>query len=329
MSDEKLWLSASKIDKWLNCSWLYYCRYILNLPDTSNDGAKRGSVVHDTLECFLNPRHKKHFNKIIADKTTKNCKPVWRLINILTRKYEVYGNENLNLIDGFMMVALNNDFFGPSNTKQILGEKEFNLEIDIGGIKYRIRGFIDKTFILEGKNGLIVEVVDYKSSKAKYKDDKLIDNIQSKIYQLALKILYPNIHNRVFNFMFLKFPKDPFQKQPSFDDQTLRGFEWYLTEVQKTLENFKPENATDNLAAMNKEKSWLCGREGYKKNGDKNFICYARKPFDYYVSIGSDGKIIKSAFKKEDLKGEKIEKRSYNGCSYYFDPNTGKKRNFN
>ena len=52
-------LSASRIKVAQTCSWQYWTRYILKLPDKSNDGAKRGTICHLVFECLGNPRHKK------------------------------------------------------------------------------------------------------------------------------------------------------------------------------------------------------------------------------------------------------------------------------
>ena len=46
MSEPQTALSASRIKTAQSCSWLYWCKYKLKLPDTSNDGARRGSICH-------------------------------------------------------------------------------------------------------------------------------------------------------------------------------------------------------------------------------------------------------------------------------------------
>ena len=52
------------------CSWQYWCKYQLKLPDKTNDGALKGSIVHLVLECLGKKRHKKHYKTIL--KTGKN-----------------------------------------------------------------------------------------------------------------------------------------------------------------------------------------------------------------------------------------------------------------
>ena len=73
-------LSASKIKTMQSCSWLYWCKYHLKLPEDSNDGASRGSICHLVFECLGNPRHKHHYNKIVKNQSVWKSKAVKRLI---------------------------------------------------------------------------------------------------------------------------------------------------------------------------------------------------------------------------------------------------------
>jgi len=42
-------LSASRIKTAQSCSWLYWSKYKLKLPENGNDGARRGTVCHNVL----------------------------------------------------------------------------------------------------------------------------------------------------------------------------------------------------------------------------------------------------------------------------------------
>ncbi len=335
MSEPKakpLYLSASRIDTFLTCSQLYAAKYLWKLPDTGNDGSKRGSTVHDVLELLLKPRHKKRYNAAIHHNTCAGDPVLWKLLRRFAKHYGVDDQENLDTMDKFIMTALKHEFFGPKGTKEVFGEKEFNIEVNKDGRRYNIRGFIDQTFIVNDQEGALVVVRDFKSSKAKFTEDKAEDNIQSYTYQLATKILYPEIKRRKFHFLFLKFPRAPVQDQPSFTDDQLVGFEWRLTFLQEQVEKFTEKNSKDNFAALDINRRWLCGKEGKKKDGTPMWICGARNPMDYYVILDKDGGIVKSAFTEKELtaeEGQTIELRRYKGCSYYWNQTTGQRRNFN
>ena len=323
------YLSASRIDTFLDCSYLYYCKYILKLPDSGNDGSRRGSTVHDTLELLLKPRHHKIYVEAVHRQTCKEVPALWRLVQKFARKYGVGDDENLDMIDGFIVVALNNEFKGPKGTVAMEAEKDFDIQVSRGDIKYNVRGFLDQVFHVENQFGKSLSVRDFKSSKQKYSGEKVDWNLQSLIYQLALRHLYPDIPKRDFHFLFLNFPRKPRQDQPSFNDDVLNGLESILTSYQLSMESFTHRNAQDNLAAFNPEKKWKCGKEGLNKEGKVAWMCPARDPFDYWVVLDESSAIVASAFKESDLKveaGQKIEKRRHKGCVAFWNPATGKKR---
>ena len=76
-------LSASRIKVEQTCSWQYWAKYVLKLPDKSNDGAKRGSICHLVFECLGNPRHKKHYVKILKNKNIFASKAVEKLVILM------------------------------------------------------------------------------------------------------------------------------------------------------------------------------------------------------------------------------------------------------
>lgn len=327
----KLYLSASRIDCFEECTQRYTGRYIYKLPDAGNDGSNRGSTCHDVLELLLNPRHHKIYSKAIHHGTCTEVPALWRLLKKTAKKYGVDDEENLELIDQFMMVALNNEFHGPAGVIKTFSEREFNIEINEDGRVWNARGKIDQTFIIKDEAGLLVSVKDFKSSKTKFTGSKISFNVQSIIYQLALKHLHPEVKRRRFRFLFLRFPKQPWQEMQALTDDQLEGYEYLLTDLQAKMEGFTLENSEDNLAANNEKNRWLCGREGNKKDGTPNFICPARRPLEYWVSVDTKGKIKSSAFKEDGLKpkdGEKIEKRKYTGCPAFYHSNGNRKSHF-
>ncbi len=326
----KIFQSASRNETFNTCSQLYAAKYLWKLPDSGNDGANRGNVCHDTLELLLKPRHHKLFGKALNLGTCKGVPALWRLMLIYARKYRVADEANLKLIDKFMLVALNNEFLGPPGTIETVGEREFSLEInEPDGRRYNVRGFIDATFVVEDELGQIVSLRDYKSSKARFDGEKISANTQAQIYQVAIKHLYPHINRRRFRFLFLKFPKDPWQEAPILSDDQLYGYEWILTDMQNRLESFTFANSGDNLVADNSDNSWLCGREGIKKDGSPAWICDARNPRDYWVLLDEEGQVVKSAMEEKELvakPGQVVVPRQYPGCVKYWNVKTGERR---
>lgn len=326
-----LFLSASRIDTFTTCSQLYASKYLWRIPDPGNDGSNRGTVCHEVLELLVKPRHRPIYDAAIRAGNCREVPVLWRLLTWKARRYKVGDPANLKLIDGFMMVALTNAFFGPAGAT-VHSEREFSLQVNEPkrGIRYNVRGVIDKVFEYAERAVAYVEGSDYKTSKAKHSEEKLTHNSQSYIYQIALRRLFPAAIIRRFHFLFLKFPRTPVQEQPVFTDDQLTGFEHQLTAWQSAMEGFTMAKAGDNLAAYNEERKWLCGREGLKKDGTVAFICSARRPLDYYVLLDSEGDFVASAFTEAELKpkeGQIVVPRHYPGCSAYYNPKTGKPRN--
>ena len=341
-------LSASRIKVAQTCSWQYWAKYVLKLPDKSNDGAKRGSICHLVFECLGNPRHKKQYVKIFKNKNIFASKAVEKLVMRHAVKEQVDDQENISLIKSMTLNGLQYDFFGKENGKptKSISEKEFNINIDENGKKYAIRGFIDKLFLYKKKSLAIIR--DFKSSKQIFKGKEVTNNLQDLMYCLAVKHLYPEYLKRRSEFVFLKFDlsKDMLGKtgkglleMSTIGESELEGFEYELTEIQKYLDSFTIAYAKSNFAADQdypKDGTFggplVCGKEGYKKRrgqflldaqGSKieSYICSVRKPMEYYVLIDKDGKILASTFKgdKKSLqnkkkKGQKIELRKYAGC---------------
>ena len=349
MTNNKVYLSASRIKTAQQCSWTYWCKYILKLPDRGNDGASKGSICHLIFEVLGVPSRKKYFDEIMKKGSIWDVEPIKRLVLIHAKKRGVNTEEHLEDMDRMIVNGLRFDFFGEEEGKLEKGfsEKSFALSIDESGVKYNIRGFIDKLFLYEDKQAIIR---DFKTSKQKFKGKEITDNMQDLMYCLAIKKLFPE-YSSLSEFLFLKFDldKDLFGNPGSgairmkkLPDEVLEGFEYELTEIQKYLNNFSSQNAHSNFAAnQNYPKDGTfggplaCGKDGFKMsrgkevldkdcNTIKSFICAFRKPFEYHVLLSPEGDIRKSVY-EEDLselnslkkKGDTIEKRQYKGCPHW------------
>lgn len=307
-------LSASKLKKLEFCSWSFNCDYIIKLPRTSNDGARRGTVTHLILEVLLNPRHRKHYDTVSKYGLKKDpaCE---RLVRKTMKKEGVAGEENFDMINDFIITGLNFDYF-------IEGYDLLDPELafDIKNDRYHIIGFIDKL----GIKGSIAKIVDYKTSKQKPSGEEKKFNIQGLMYQLAIATLYPQVKKSFVDFLYLKFKKKP-KEVFSVSNDTLKGFEEYLAHVTEVLQDFTFEKATSNFAKNDFLKKNLCGtRESrFKDDGSPKWRCPHLMPFDYFVIV-DDGKDVKSAMTKEELKpkeNQKIEKRRYKGCVAFYPEN--------
>jgi RecB family exonuclease len=299
-------LSASRIKTLETCSFLYYTKYVLKLPDKSNKGAELGTVTHLVLECLTFKRRRELAEDLLANDNIYKSEGISRLVDKHLNKLN-YGAEEKELINKYCLVALRNDFF-IQNFDLGDPEKSFELKTD----KYHLIGFIDKYALKDS----VAKVVDYKTSKQKFSGEDAKFNVQALAYSLAAMRLWPQVKKVFINFLFLKFPNSPKQVF-SYSKKELDGFEKYLEYLTELLENFTEKDAKSNLAYFDYNKKRLCGSEGFKDTGEVKWICPYQKPYDYWVLLDKDGKQIKSYYyneKPQTGEGQTVELRSYFGC---------------
>ena len=164
--------------------------------------------------------------------------------------------------------------------------------------------------------------------------------MQSLIYILAVKYLYPEFLKREMEFLFLRHPlqtDDLFnEKGPGYmcadsvTDEELEGLEIQLSSIQEYLESFTEEIAMSNYAFDQHQDGTfggrlMCGKDGPKisrgepvvdENGEvvMAYICPFRKARDYFVIVDDSGNILSSSDNELDLevkleKNQHIEKR--------------------
>ena len=317
-------ISASKLKSLQECSYKFYCEYILKLPKKANDGARRGQVVHSLYECLLKDKRKKYYKEIILKQSIKGIPVIERFIKGKMKREGLTTADNkkqnnFELIDQMILVGLLYDFYCEGGKVE---EAETAFEYSNKQIGYTIRGIIDKISKQDGK----LKIWDYKTSAKKYEAQDLKSNYQAMMYSLYAKRVRKM--DAIVNFVFLRFPDQPIQ-EVIFDKDVLNGFEQYLGFINNYLENFSLEEAYSNFAANKpypKNGEWggplICGYGKWpghqNKKGDEYYVCPFKWSFEYYVLLDKEStKVIKSAFNKNELKPSKkqiVEQRWYAGC---------------
>jgi hypothetical protein len=329
---ERVTLSASRIKTAQSCSWLYWAKYKLKLPDKGNSGASRGTVCHEVFEFLGDKKNKKEFDKIMKSQDIFASKKIKDLVLNTAEKEGVNDNANIELIKTMTLNGLNYDFFGEGhgNVTQQFSEKDFDFDVQKDNFNYKIKGFIDKLFIYGDK----AIIRDFKSSKEVFKGKDLEDNTQDLMYTLAVKKMFPEVKELYSEFLFLKFSligKGRI-KMPSITDEELEGFEQFLTYIQEYLDNFSEKTALSNMAAKAdypKDNSFggpiMCGKAKkgeLKKDGTPAWCCSAKHDLEYYQIKDESNKIIDSCFLedcekyKEKYKNTKVTFNlfKYEGC---------------
>lgn len=335
-------LSASRIKTAKECSWKYWSKYKLKLPDLSNDGASRGTICHLVLELLCISKRKDYYDKII-EKEDVFCVPsVGKLVNIWANKLNVSDPENITLINDMTVNGLKYDYFGQKIGKvsDAYSEKKFDIIVDEKEKRYHINGFIDKLFLYKEEGVALIR--DFKTSKEVYKGEEVDNNLQDLFYSLAAKTLFPEYNERQCEFIFLKFSLEDdllgdtgegVLEMRRLSNDELEGFEYELTEWQNYLDNFDEVNAKENYAydrGFPPSGSGFCDRLqcGFakypgelKKDGNPKWHCAFKFSFEYWLLKDKDGNPKASAYldNKDSLlekmqDSDSIEKMKYNGC---------------
>lgn len=188
-------ISASGIEKFYTCPYMFYCEKVLRIKEREIAGEKAndiGTLMHEVLEKFYREKFYEREDietavRIIINECFKD------------ERYSVLMNSGGRAIRSAMTrravkIVKSIDFnrknseFTPRYFEYEFGEGKLNagLDIIVGGKKYNIGGFIDRIDIYEDN----IAVFDYKSSK-KAIEEKCIE----RGYMLQLP-LYTNIAAR-------------------------------------------------------------------------------------------------------------------------------------
>jgi len=174
---------------------MYHAKYVLGIPDKGNDGSSRGTVCHLIFEVLGDPRRKKTYNKIIKTQDVFSVESIKRLIFKYAKRLGVDDDDNIELIKKMTLNGLMYDFFGLSKGKPSLAvsEQDFEIVVNDGKFKYKIKGFIDKLFLYKKQKFALIR--DFKTSRETFKGKDVKDNLQDYMYSLAVKHLFPEYSN--------------------------------------------------------------------------------------------------------------------------------------
>jgi hypothetical protein len=274
----------------------------------------RGTLCHLIFELLLKPRHQHHYKKILKYSGLDGSPSIKRLVIKHLTKYGIIDDdESYKLCDKMIVVGLQYDFFGSEGSKIIGIEEKFFLEKEEP--TYSAMGYIDKIT----KKNKSIKIVDYKSSKYKFKGEELTSNIQAMMYTLAAHEKWPDVKDIIVEFLFLRFPRSASQEIRVSKEQ-LAGFEHYLEHVYKIINNFSEEDSKSNFAAHKDGVQWMC-------KAGKTWRCPYLDPFEYYALVNESGEVTKTAFEESDLtpkKNHKIKKIKYSGCPAHSQQSQGK-----
>lgn len=214
LSDEKLstdlfgrdmYLSASRLEDYFNCSFRYFCKYGLSAkPRTAvqMDAMQTGTVIHYVLENIVSDIGSKSLSKMDYNR-------IKSLVNKYLNKYlssEIINGDSLSKRLIYQFIRLSNMISSVVNrlakefSQSDFEAKAFELGIDKdGAVKpavislenggtVSLKGSIDRVDILEKSGVKFVRVVDYKSGSKMFNLSDILYglNLQMFVYLFTL-----------------------------------------------------------------------------------------------------------------------------------------------
>ncbi len=163
--------SYSGIDTFRDCPFKYKIKYFFNLKEEDSISLIVGKIYHEIIRMFF------------KDKAGYGWEKMEKIINRVFERY-YFGFKFLKReLKEKALIAFKNFFENqmPSRPDRSIVEKEFSFNLNGENIK----GRIDQINFPGEKEA---EIVDYKSSSSSYSDRELKEELQLKVYRMALEI---------------------------------------------------------------------------------------------------------------------------------------------
>jgi len=164
--------SYSSLNEYMECPFKYKLKYFINIKEEENLNLKIGKIYHEILRLFFESGDKELSWEVLGD--------------ILKKEFDRHDFEFKFVKKNLMERAAKEfkSFFDknlPDNPEKSIMEKKFTFYID----NDYVTGRIDQiNFTCDDK----IELVDYKSSSTRFNELYLQEEIQLKLYRLAVDL---------------------------------------------------------------------------------------------------------------------------------------------
>lgn len=203
-----LYLSQSRIDKFVNCNFSYYCNYVLKLREEQISRFKAndiGTFIHYVLENLLKrivgkdgvdtsfseddiaAMTRETVDEYIKKINAGNAKISGRLAHLYRKLYNLSTVLIRNIIEEFRHSSFRPEFFELKTDGKEGNPSPMEIELE-GGRKIVFSGIIDRVDIFKSEEKVYIRVVDYKTGTKQFslEDVKYGLNIQMLLYLFTL-----------------------------------------------------------------------------------------------------------------------------------------------
>lgn len=275
---------ASTLQTYDDCEFRYFLQYCCELDSPAGKKAALGTLVHLVLEILAKAKKTKHY--LLQDKYTD---PKY-LLDICWKRFvsKTYPEMDWNMADyksaeKWIMQIFNSDL-NPLNFNIFAIENQFDILIDLPGFDYQYLSYKSQEiesgkFRLRGTIDLVTQfdeetlwVYDWKTGERKswtgggVKElEDFQEDLQLRIYDLALSIMYPQFKYRMFTIVYIR-DGGPFTV--SFDSkEKLATIDELRKRFYKIQKNYDPRRIKTD--PDKRDQLWKC-----------KYVCHFGKSFD-------------------------------------------------
>jgi len=288
-------LRASTANSYAGCEWQYFLLYDVGILGQSGQKAEYGNCVHLAAELLAKAKRVHRLKGKRGKPKGKRVDPEF-LLNVAynrtvkTSRFE-WDEESKQFCRKQFANILAVSFINPLNLKVLRTEHQFEITIKKPGFliqgtgEYlKLRGTID---LITEQDKNTIHIIDYKTGKSTdwitgedKTHEKLKTDTQLRMYDLAIKYLYPKYKNRIFTLFFTQESKPV---TISYDSD-----EWIKTleEFRGIFKQIQSNNNPTRLIDIKVSDQWKC-----------NYVCQFG---ELAVKFQSDnGQIIIENFRKK------------------------------
>ena len=290
-------LRASTVNTYKDCPWKYYLQYVIGFTDVGSKKTTLGTICHHVWEILAKAKKVGHLKGKMVDHEylLKIC---WARY---TKQYEKdfkYEPADYKFCQKLCKTIAESKL-NPLNLNVLAIEKQFEITVEKKGFFYetndpisgedksgfaKLRGTID--LITEvGKD--TIEVIDWKTGERKdwiTGEPKDVEEFQKdqqvRMYDLALKHLYPQYKYRIFTVVYVR-DGGPFTVTFT-DAERVETLHELRKDFHKIKADHNPSRLKDDFGK--KDKHWkcryVCGFGKNKNEKGKSFCDVYKRLFD-------------------------------------------------
>ncbi len=311
------YVRSSSVSTYDGCQFQYFLEYVLNMPSKSGKKALLGTIVHHVLELMARASKNKRREDSFTDPEN--------LLRICWDRYMKEEGHNYKITNADLtfckktIAKIVDSNYNPMKLNVLDVEKRFQIPISLEGFSYDYYDILTKVnrsgfYELRGTTDLIteldkdtLEIIDWKTGSRKdwntgvIKDYDYLSSkdLQLRMYDLAMSLVYPSYKNRL---MTIHYVNDGGPFTVSFSDaQRKETLDILKNKINSIESNWLPLRMKETNP---KDARWKCKNVcHFGKTKTESGSCYCDSVHSFMIHNGID----KTMEKVSEIRKDKTE----------------------